>query len=301
MSVLMCQGWACGRLISATDAPAANRMAAAEPEFWALDWSVCRDCRMPFCDRCVLLRQGGCADCTGELIDGRQDGSLRGVPRPAAVEHCARGKELGEAGRFEEALAELDRALGLRPVYPAAQFFKALVFIHLERPAEILDALTETVRQDPRHAEAWFNLGISLSGNGVPDKAVDAYTIAIEISPRYYDALVNRGILHMRLDRLPAALDDLGTAIRLAEADQAVSPNEIARHYAYAARGVALMESGRDEEALSDLDNAISTGPDNPDVYLNKAEALEHLGRTEEAGAAYRLYEDVLGQEEEWD
>jgi Tfp pilus assembly protein PilF len=61
------------------------------------------------------------------------------------------------------------------------------------------------------------------------------------------------------------------------------------------------MESGRHAEALADLDNAISTGPDHPDVYLNKAEALENLGRTEEAAAAYRLYEDMLGQDEDWD
>lgn len=301
MTVLMCHGWACQRLISVTDLPGGNPVVAAEPEAWAETWSVCRDCRVPFCDRCVVPRQGRCADCMGELVDGRRDGSLRGVPRPRAVEHCARGKKLGEAGRFEEALAELDRALLLRPVYPAAQFFKAIAFIELERPVETLDALTATLRQDPFHVEAWFNLGVSLAHHGEQDKAVDCYTTAIALSPHYYDALVNRGILHMRLDRLPAALDDLSTAIRLAEADQAVGPNEIARHYAYAARAVALMECGRDEEALPDLDNAISTGPDNPDVYLSKAEALEHLGRTEEATAAYRLYEDVLRQEPEWD
>ena len=55
------------------------------------------------------------------------------------------------------------------------------------------------------------------------------------------------------------------------------------------AKGIALRELGKNEEALTYFDSAIGFNPINSFVWYNKAIALRNLGRTKEADEAIRI------------
>jgi len=55
------------------------------------------------------------------------------------------------------------------------------------------------------------------------------------------------------------------------------------------AKGIALRELGKNEEALACFDKAIGLNPINSFVWYNKAIALRNLGRSKEADDAIRI------------
>lgn len=91
--------------------------------------------------------------------------------------------------------------------------------------------------------------------------------------------LVNRGILHLRIGDLKAALGDYDAAI-IARPDSAD---------AWVNKGVVLIEiGGRDAEAVTALSEGIARNPARPEIaYYHRAIAYEALGRAREAFEDY--------------
>ena len=85
--ILNCSGWGCQRLISISQVPGGNPVALQEPDVWAIEFSVCEDCKRPLCDRCTGKRGSAhCPECSGSLVDGmRQRERVRALPYPEAV------------------------------------------------------------------------------------------------------------------------------------------------------------------------------------------------------------------------
>jgi tetratricopeptide (TPR) repeat protein len=100
--------------------------------------------------------------------------------------------------------------------------------------------------------------------------------------------LVNRGILHMYAKQPELALESYESAIRL-------NPN-LAE--AYVNKGVALVNLGRDSEAVAAASQALELKTERPEIaYYTRGVAHEMLGNMR---AAYRDYRQASELKPEW-
>jgi len=90
------------------------------------------------------------------------------------------GYFLTAEGKFEEALAKLDKALQLNPLSPIVQTDISLTHLCARRYATAVEQLEEVVAENPEVSlPRWF-LGLSYDANEEPEKAFAGYLRALE-------------------------------------------------------------------------------------------------------------------------
>jgi len=157
--------------------------------------------------------------------------------------HNSRGNALMMLGRYEEAIASFEKALGLEPGFVKAALNRAELFVdHLGRPEE---------------------------GQAVCDRLLKRPLELIDAADAYF--IKSKAAL--TLGDLRAALDMADKALGLASD----------RPEFIALRGGILFEQGNYRKALADLDKALRLAPDDPDSHYRRGLTLEKLGRDEEA------------------
>lgn len=302
MAVGTCAEWGCRRMISMSRLRGGNPTALAEPEVWAVEFKMCLDCKATVCDRCSRNRGGGwrrprCPRCAGKMVNGRRRWErLFERPDPPEVRAYEEGVLRGKRGQWAEALESLDTALRLRPLFPAALLYRAAALRHLGRTDEAVSVLDELIRVDPGNVQAMFDKGTALSALGRLDEAIATYRTAIETEPAYASARVNLAILLLDKGEATEALRLCREAVRLFETRTHAEKASLLQ-YALGAEGAALLACGRPEEALERLDRAADEGLETPEIYRDRALALEALGRHEEAAQARRMAEDLANRE----
>ena len=126
-----------------------------------------------------------------------------------------------------------------------------------------LPILQEAVKENPRHAEAYFQLGCCDSGLGRHIEAVEAYKQAIEMNPRLAEAYSWLSAAYLNLGHHQEAIDSLKQAIR-------VKPDLAITYYNL---GSTYFTLGRYSEAVEPLCKATRIEP-------NHARAHYYLGLT---------------------
>jgi len=96
------------------------------------------------------------------------------------------------------------------------------------------------------------NQGLVYNNNGEYDKAMSAFTKAIELDPNFALSYSNRGWVHIKLGQYEQAIADCTKAIEL---DPSLA-------LAYNNRGWTYMELEQYEQAIADLDKAMELDPD---------------------------------------
>jgi protein O-mannosyl-transferase len=180
------------------------------------------------------------------------ESNLRWAPWSERV-RVALSKEYLDAGRYDEALALLERALQINPNYVDA--YQNLSFLYIERSQydramEILlrglridpfsarlndniGTLYEKIGQsglaithlqraialDPSFAKAYLSLGAVYAENGQPQQAIENYRKAIALTDRNVDAHFNLGVIFYRQKRLREAQQEFLLATEQAPGD----------------------------------------------------------------------------------
>ena len=109
----------------------------------------------------------------------------------------------------------------------------------------------ETIRLDPKNANAHNNRGMAWRAKGDLDRAMADYDQAIRLDPKYASAYSNRGNVWRAKGDYDRAIADYGQTIRL---DPKHAP-------AYSNRGNAWLATGDLNRAIADLDQAIRLDP----------------------------------------
>ena len=135
-------------------------------------------------------------------------------------------------------------------------------------------SLTE---QFPKHPFSWKVLGAVFEQTGRNSRALDAYQIAVTLSPYDADSFFNMGGPLQKLGSLEEAEARYKQAI-------ALKPDFAE---AYSNLGGTLQELGRLDEAEASYMQAIMLKPDLADSHNNLGMALAELGRLDEAEASY--------------
>ncbi len=212
---------------------------------------------------------------------------------PAAVALNQHGLELGNRGRFAEALAAFDKALELEPSFALARNNQGWTLGSLGRFAEALVAVNQALELDPTLVLAWSNKGWVHYNLRQWDEALTAFDRALAIDKTHALAWKNKFNLLQQLGRNPEAADTafvVGNA--LVEQDQFVealeayqatlqlAPNHNA---AWNNQGWSHDNLKQWDEALTAYDRALELENTDPYAWKNKVELLRRLGRSVDA------------------
>ncbi|MBI4507762.1 MAG: tetratricopeptide repeat protein [Chloroflexi bacterium] len=140
-----------------------------------------------------------------------------------AVEVFRAGREHANAGRWDEALRELNRALNLNPLLASAHYLLGYVELQRGRPAEALRALRQAVELKPDAADFQSALGVALHLAGDDAAAEGALRRALALDDGRADVWANLGELYEAQERGDEAAAAYERALALAPGDAALA------------------------------------------------------------------------------
>ncbi len=125
-------------------------------------------------------------DLSGALA---QTGEAVRLAPQSGVAHFYRGRILYDLGRSNEAQPEFETACRLNAQLPEPRYFLALIDKQQGKYELAAGLLEETVKLQPENVMAWYMLGESFEQVSENAKALAAWQRAIEIDPKFSQAL----------------------------------------------------------------------------------------------------------------
>lgn len=189
-----------------------------------------------------------------------------------------RGAALGKSGRYDDAIADFNRALQINPRFAQAYANRGLVYRLKGDDANALEDYNRALRVNPQYANAHIRRGNVYRRQNQLALALEDYNRAIQIDRTDPEAFHNRGLVYQAQKLHNFALEDFTTAIGLSP--QAAPP--------YNARGESYLVTGDAQSALEDFNAAVSRDRGNAQAWYNQGVALQRLKRNKEAAAAFQ-------------
>ena len=208
--------------------------------------------------------------------------SIHGSLNTEAAEFEAT-RQLGEgianenAGRLQEALANYDAAIRLKPDLGRGHFNRGNVLLELDDPQGAVDAYASALVYKPDSAAAFYNMGNAHARLGQSEHAITAYQKAITLNPDFTDAFVALGTVLQSLKRTDEAI----TAYRQA---LAFRPDYAETYYNL---GSTFAEAGKFEEAAINFRLALAIRQDYAEAHYNLGNVLMESGQLDEAVISY--------------
>jgi tetratricopeptide (TPR) repeat protein len=172
-----------------------------------------------------------------------------------------------EEGRTKDWLASAEGlyAMGIRYVW-AEDYGKALPYF------------AETIKRNPNHAQAYFQIGYCLARLGQYQEAIGPYEQAVRINPKDADFLNNLCVAYGMVGRYDDAMESCRQSIQL-KSDLAETHNNL---------GWSYQRLGRYQEAIQSCKEAIRLKPDLALAHYNLGNAYSALKKYKEAIDAYK-------------
>src|SRR5262245_61244253 len=177
-----------------------------------------------------------------------------------------------EQGRHEEAITNLQKALGLKPRLRGASLFLGLARYHLGQLEPAAAAIQKEVAAYPKDPQAWMWLGIVRLAQEKPEQAAEALDKAAAIAPDNIDILYHRGRAHLLVSN--------SSYRRMFEVDP----------HSWRVRQImaqANAEADRHLDAIAEYQAAIKLAPAQPGLHEELGSEFRNLGKSQEAEDAY--------------
>ena len=110
------------------------------------------------------------------------------LPKPDANTHSDRGDAFLNKGRYNEAIAEFQKAIVLDPNYEKAHYGIGRVYLHSKRYTDAINAFEQLIKGNPNYKEAHHGLGLAYFKSGDNNKATAAANAALRIDRGYQPA-----------------------------------------------------------------------------------------------------------------
>ncbi len=185
---------------------------------------------------------------------------------PHARAHRNLAAELKLAKRPNEEIEHLRAAV---KDLPEIRNILGLELLALGRNAEAVDELRTYLRDNPRDADAWANLGNALSALTRNDEALQAYQRAVAIDPGSGLSQRNLALEYLQQSDFPNAVAHAREAVRL-------TPSDAAAHNLL---GLALIGDQKVEEAIAEFRASLALQPNNNDASGYLERTLKAVGR----------------------
>ena len=191
----------------------------------------------------------------------------------SAETHYLRGNAKYELGLYHAAIADYNKAIGLKPDYALAYNNRGFARAALGEYFPAISDYDMAIRLKPDYAFVYNNRGNAKAALKQYEAAIADYNKAIGLKSDYALAYNNRGIVRAALGEYFPAISDYDMAIRL-------KPNYA---FVYNNRGNAKAALKQYEAAIADYTQAIRLKPDYVEAFHNRGNAKAFLGRTSEA------------------
>jgi tetratricopeptide (TPR) repeat protein len=186
-------------------------------------------------------------------------------------------------GRGEEAIALLQKALGINPDDAAAHAGLVSALAGQGRIGEAAVHFRKAVELDPADYDAYISMGIALGDQGDMEGAMAHFRKALEINPENAVPYHNLGTALASQGRLDEAITRFREAVDL-------DPNYEAAHVSL---GIAVASQGQIEEAMAHFRKALEINPRNAVAYNNLGIGLANQARVGEAITCFRNAVDI--------
>jgi tetratricopeptide (TPR) repeat protein len=177
-----------------------------------------------------------------------------------------------EQGRHEEAISNLQKALGLKPRLHGANLFLGIAHFHLSQLEPAAAAIQKEVAAYAKDPQAWMWLGIVRLAQEKPEQAAEALDKAAGIAPDDIDILYHRGRAHLLVSNLSYA--------KMFKVD----PHSWRVHQVIAQ---ADAEAERHLDAITEYQAAIKLAPTQPGLNEELGSEYRNLGKAQEAEKAF--------------
>lgn len=173
-----------------------------------------------------------------------------------ALAYRYRGDARNNAGAFQQAIADFNESIRLRPDNGPSFAGRARARFSVRNFAGALDDYSEAIQLSPATANLYIERGHVYLSQGNLDASIRDLNEAIRLDPRSESAFNNRGLALRKKGDLDGAIQDYSTAI-------AINP---VYALAYANRGYLQSARGQRNAAISDLREALLLDPSMVDV-----------------------------------
>lgn len=201
----------------------------------------------------------GLSDAMDALDGGDPDEAIRlleplarSVPSHHLV-HYHLGQAFFRKQSYERAAAELELALSLAPKFSQARSDLAEIYVRTGSADRAVALLNEGLSEQPENALFRFVLGFAYHRERRFDEALDAYRRARELEKTYPPLLSNMAALYLQTGRPDLGVDRLRELVTV-DPSNALAWNNL---------GLALVQSGRLEEAGEPFQKASELDPEN--------------------------------------
>lgn len=191
-----------------------------------------------------------------------------------------RGRILFNRGQHQSALRDLNRAVTLDG-HNDYLVTRGAIYLELGNNGQAHDDFTHALRRDSTDHRAWSYLGILSARQGEPARALEYYAKAIDIYPFDYYSFYQLGKLQFEQHQYPQAQNALTSALQYCD-----NPGMVP--LILELRGTCRRELQDLKGALADFTQALEHHPEDPQLYLVKAETEEKLGLTQQAEKSYQ-------------
>ena len=137
------------------------------------------------------------------------------VPPKEAIIAYNQGTDLMRAGRMEESISLLTRALQIYPRYAEAYSHRCVAHGELGEHHRAIADCNKAIQLRPGFSDAFANRGVAYARHGQVNNAIDDYGRAIELNPNAVNSYSNRGRALFRKEDYPGALKDVNKALHL--------------------------------------------------------------------------------------
>ena len=286
--------------------------AANIPEFVNASPRAIQRITQDFLDDLTWVRAAGQLY-TGGDIAGAEKAVKRALEyNPNSVDGLAKmGAILIVQKKYAEAVACLNKAVGIDPEHYLTRYNLGEALINLGRTREAAEHLRKAIEIDPKSAGAHSNVGLLLQREGKfeeaaahfeqaigldparavphfnlasvmgkmrnPSRAIDEYKEALRLDADHLESRFGLGVTLLALERMDEAIEHLAKAAELAPQNAQVRQK----------LGVALQEAGKYEQAAAEFSDVVRLVPNNADACFQLAVCLVRKGDIE-AGIRFR-------------
>ena len=219
--------------------------------------------------------------------------------------------------KFEEAVSAFEKVLEQDPDNFSARIKLGVALRRMGRPEEARSHFQDIIITDPKNVAAQNNIGIVETELDNLNAAKIAFHMALSIEPNYFDAHFNLGNVYWAEGEYEVAAECFQKALELKENHQITdyhlalcmqklnkytealeildnlivnSGKNIEQKAQFlGGRANVYRDLGRFNEAIFDIETAVSLSPRNSVLLGNKALILLHAGQIEDAISTYKL------------
>lgn len=178
----------------------------------------------------------------------------------------ASGRVAQAAGRYQDAVDHLERAIQIAPADQEALRLLGMALVRARKPAEAEAVLRRAIAASPAYWPAYSTLGWFLYTQNRTEEAVAEYQSVVRLAPEIPDGYRHLGAMFVLLGRETEAI---------AQIEESLSRGAIYKDYINL--GTLRFYLGQFDAAAADYRQAVTLQPKAPEAWAYLGEALEQV------------------------